>query len=265
LFQGEEMNDKLIGRPISVNKKTLKVKSGKDYAEMIFMGDTHLGSRNFNKEKFTAMLQYCLKKKIYVLLMGDMLESATRDSIGAGVYEQEGTVQNQYELMVEWLIPLAKAGLILGIHTGNHEERIFNSTGYNVIKAMAKELGISYLGDACWSVFKVGNQRYSVRSFHGRSSSRYDGTVLLAAERASVSFNSDVFAMAHAHRCVNGYYIRERIVGNRVVQHKQFVVVTGSYLDYHEGYYEKTGGQISKIGSPKIKFMANRHDLFISW
>ena len=31
------------------------------------------------------------------------------------------------------------------------------------------------------------------------------------------------------------------------------------------GYWQKTGGQISKLGSPKIKFFAKRHDCSVSW
>lgn len=265
MFDRSHPDDKIVGRPIRLNQRILEVRNGKDYAEFIFMGDAHFGSGQFNKEKFLAMLSYCLKKHIYILLMGDMLETATRESIGAGVYFQDGNADTQYEQMVEWLRPLAKAGLLLGIHIGNHEERILNMTGVNIIKAMAKELGIPYLGTACWSLLKVGKQRYAVRSLHGTSASRYEGTVLLAAERCSVSFNADIFAMGHAHKCVNGYYIRERVVGNRVVQQKEFIVVTGSYLEYHDGYYEKTGGQISKIGSPKVKLSSTKHDVNISW
>jgi hypothetical protein len=260
-----DVNDKIVGRPIRLNRKTLEVKSGKDYAELIFMGDAHYGSHEFNQKKFLAMLDYCLHKRIYILLMGDLLECCTRESIGAGVYYQEGTAQDQYEQMLDWLRPAAKAGLIVGIHIGNHEERLVNMVGVNIIKAMCRELAVPYLGDACWTSVKVGSQSYTIRSLHGRTASRYEGTVLLAAERCSVSFNADIFAMGHAHKCVNGYIIRERVVGGRVVQEKEFIVVTGSYLEYHDSYYEKTGGQISKVGSPKVKLSSTKHDVFISW
>jgi len=33
------MNDKIIGRPIRLNRKSLSIKSGKDYAEVVFIGD----------------------------------------------------------------------------------------------------------------------------------------------------------------------------------------------------------------------------------
>lgn len=65
------MNDTIIGRPIRLNKKTLVPKVGKDYAEVVFLGDVHLGSPQCNKEKFLSMVNYCFKNNLYVFLMGD--------------------------------------------------------------------------------------------------------------------------------------------------------------------------------------------------
>lgn len=259
-----EVDDKIVGRPIRLNQQTLIVKPNKDYAEIIFLGDTHYGSNTFNEDKFLAMIDYCLKNKIYVHLMGDLLEMSLRDSIGSGVYFQKPNPQGQYEQMVDWLTPLAKAELITGIHIGNHEDRVIKSAGVNIIKAMAKELGVAYLGAACWSLFKVGKQHYSIYSLHGRTAARFEGTVLLAAERSSVSFVCDIFAQGHSHKLANAHIIRERVVGGKVVQQKQFIVITGSYLDYHDSYYEAGGGQISKVGSPKAKLSAAKHDVSIS-
>lgn len=112
-------NDKLIGRQIRCNKKTLQPKSGRDYAELVFIGDVHYGSPQFDEKRFLAMLDFCCRNNLYVLLMGDLLESATKLSVGAGVYEQDKNPTDQHEQMCEWLKPLAKKGLIIGAHTGN--------------------------------------------------------------------------------------------------------------------------------------------------
>jgi len=113
------MNDKIIGRPIRLNRQVLKVLKGEQSASVMFIGDVHYGSPQCDVSRFVAMLKYCLTNKLYVLLMGDLLETATRHSVGAGVYEQTGSADSQFEQMVEWLKPLAEAKLILGIHTGN--------------------------------------------------------------------------------------------------------------------------------------------------
>lgn len=112
-------SDKIVGRPIRLNRQTLTCSQGKDYAEVVFLGDVHYGSPQFDRPRFLSMIEYCLKHKLYVFLMGDLIEMATRESVGAGVYEQEFKGQDQYEQMVEWLKPLADKKLILGLHAGN--------------------------------------------------------------------------------------------------------------------------------------------------
>lgn len=188
-------NDKLIGRPIKLNTQTLNPKEGENYAEVMFIGDCHVGSPQFDQPRLLAMLDYCLKNRLYVLGMGDYIELATRYSVGAGVYEQEYPGQTQYEKFVEWLKPLAEQKLILGLLQGNHSERIYKETGINIVKAMCRELEVPYLGDACWNLFRVGKQSYSIYSLHGRSGARFEGTALLALERLAAPFHGDMVVM----------------------------------------------------------------------
>ena len=139
------LKDKIVGRPIRCNKQKLNPKKDTKYAEVVFVGDVHYGSPQCNLKKFLEQLDYCLKHKIYVFLMGDLLEMATRTSVGAGIYEQETIGQSQYEKMVGFLHPLADKKLILGMHAGNHEDRVYQATGIDISKAMAKELEIPYI------------------------------------------------------------------------------------------------------------------------
>jgi UDP-2,3-diacylglucosamine pyrophosphatase LpxH len=257
--------DKIIGRPIRLNQKTLKVKRGNDYSEVVFLGDIHYGSPQCDVKRFRAMIDYCLKNSIYVFLMGDLIEVATRNSVGAGVYEQECATDSQHEQMVEWLRPLAEAGLILGSHAGNHEERVYKDTGVNIAKALARELKITYLGDACWNKFKVGNESYNIYSLHGRSGSRFDGTALLALERISTSFFADLVACGHSHKCINSIVVMQKVVDRQVMEHKKHLLICGAYLKYDRGYGQTIGLPISKLGSPKVKFFSKKHDIVVSW
>ena len=95
------MNDKIVGRPIRCNKQKLVCKTGKDYAEVLFIGDVHWGSPQCDKPRFLAMIDYALKNRLYVFLMGDLIEMATRHSVGGGVYEQEFAGQLKSS---KWLI-----------------------------------------------------------------------------------------------------------------------------------------------------------------
>lgn len=225
--------DAIIGRPIRLNRQELQV-SG-DGADVYFIGDIHYGSPQFDEKKFRGYIDFCVKNYKYVFLMGDLIEMATRHSVGAGVYEQNPQAQSQYEQMVEWLRPLAERHLILGCHIGNHEERAYKESGVNVSKALCRELNIPYLGDACWSQFRVGKEVYSIYSLHGRTGSRFDGTALLAIERISTSFFADLVAMGHVHKCVSSAVVMQKVSHNQVQEHKKFLLITGAFLRYDGG------------------------------
>lgn len=257
-------NDKLAGRPLRLNKQILLPRGDKPYAEVIFLGDCHLGSPQFDEPRFLRMLDYCLKNRVYVFLMGDLIELATRHSVGAGVYEQEFNGQSQHEQMVEWLRPLAQKKLILGSLRGNHEERAYKESGVDISKALSRELDVPFLGDACWNQFRVGGETYTIYSLHGRSGSKFDGTALLALERLAAPFHADLVVMGHAHKCISSAVIMQTVRKGLVVEHKKHLLITGSYLKYG-GYAQTFGLPPSKLGSPKVKFMSDRHDISVSW
>ena len=196
--------------------------------------------------------------------MGDLIEMATRSSIGAGIYEQEEIGQSQYEQMVEFLLPLAEKHLIPGLHNGNHEDRVYQATGINLSKALAHELDVPYLGDACWNVFTVGSQRYTVYSLHGRTGSRFDGTALLALERISSAFTADICVMGHCHKLANSSVITQRVVDGCVKEFKKHLILSGSYVKYDGGYAQVVGLPLSKLGSPKAKLFSKVHDIHVS-
>lgn len=151
---------------IRLNK--VRLQPNKDgIAEILFWGDVHLGHPNCEIERAKAMLNYALKNHVYVLLQGDLIEASTRDSVGDGVYHQHINPQEQVDEMIEILRPLADAGLIIGLHSGNHENRISKATSIDVSKIMASTLRVPYLGYACWTEILVGSQKYSLYSSHG--------------------------------------------------------------------------------------------------
>jgi hypothetical protein len=157
---------KITNQPIRLNR--VRLQPNKDgVAEILFIGDIHLGHPNCEINRVKEMLNYAVKSHTYVLLMGDLLEASTRDSIGDGVYHQLINPQQQMEEMTEILRPLADEDLIIGLLQGNHENRISKLTSIDVSKVMADNLRVPYLGYACWNEIIVGKQKYSIYSSHG--------------------------------------------------------------------------------------------------
>ena len=149
---------------------------------------------------------------------------------------------------------------------GNHEFRIEKDTSINVTKVICAILGIPYLGMACWNLFKVGNEHYKVYTLHGASGSRFLYTKLKAVTDISHSFSADLIAMGHVHDLDTGTQLVQFVdLRNKTVEErKKHLLLTGHYLSYDGSYAQEKGFPIGKVGSPNVKFFADRHDIHVS-
>lgn len=251
---------------IRLNQKKLELTIGDDYctqnyATLVFWGDVHLGHPACDLEKAKQNLNFAIEHNMYLILMGDLLECATRNSIGDGVYQQKLNPQEQMEQMVEILKPASDKGLIVGSHIGNHEQRIQKDTGIDVMKIMCKELKIQYLGFACWSMFRVNSQSYSIYSLHGATGSKYVYTKLKSVVDIAHNFDADILAMGHTHEiaeeAITTQYIDRR--SGCVKEKKKYLILSGSYLKYDDTYAQAHGYPMGKTGSPNIKLESQEH------
>jgi UDP-2,3-diacylglucosamine pyrophosphatase LpxH len=258
--------DVIKGRPIRLNRVTLEPISEKPYAELLFFGDLHFGHPTCDIERAKSNLDYCLKNKVYVLVMGDLIEAGIKSSVGDSLYMQKLNPQKQYEYVQELLRPLAEAGLIIGVHIGNHEARILKETSINLTKIICKSLKISYLGFACWNLVYVGNQNYTIYSLHGSTGSKFVYTKLKALIDISHNFMADIIAMGHTHDVVDESTYVQKVDKKRkmVIEQKKYHIITGHYLRYDRSYAQEKGYAIGKMGSPKIKLFSEKHDIHIS-
>ena len=106
-----------VGRNVKLNRKVLQAHNNK--VSIVPFGDLHAGHPNCLWEKAKAMLDYCIKKRFYIIGMGDLLECGITGSVGDSVYTQKLNPQEQMEAVIELLQPVAEAGLLLGLHSGN--------------------------------------------------------------------------------------------------------------------------------------------------
>ena len=254
------------GRHTKLNRVALTPRKGKDYTEVVFFGDLHLGHPTCLIDKAKDMLDYCLKNGVYVHLMGDLLECGLTTSVGDSVYHQKLNPQEQMDAVIGLLQPLADAKLITGLHGGNHEARIQKVTSINVAKIIAGTLGVSYLHEACWNLFTVGKQHYKMYSLHGSSGSRFIYTKLKAITDISHYFDADLICHAHVHDLATVALERQRIDmrSKTIGYYKQYLLLTGHYLGYDLSYAQSKGMPPSKIGSPKVKFGSKEKMIHIS-
>lgn len=241
--------------------------SDKDKVTIVPFGDNHLGSKDFNLKVFREHIDWVLKyKNTYALFMGDQLETATRNSVGAGIYEQDEIVDKQMQQWVNLVKPLAEAGKVIGIHKGNHEDRLWKDSGIDITRIICRELGVKYLGYTVMHLIRVKKFTYVVYSTHGHSGAVLPHTKIKACiDRGNIA-DADIYLMGHLHALdhhTRQYYTVDKRRRCVVYKEKHFVLC-GSYLDHWDSYAEHAGYEMLKIGSPKLKLSGKEWRIRVS-
>ena len=254
----------MANKPHPIPKKPLirhfkkKLQYGqKDYVSIIFWGDVHVGSPHCWEEKAKEMLDYCLANDCYLWIMGDLLEVGLRDSVGDSIYTQTLSPESQMDRVLAWLRPLAQARRIIGMHEGNHEQRISQRVDFDITKLMRRDLCVGlephwkpkYFGYSAFTTIQVGSMYYQFYTTHGSSGSRFPHTKLKAIMDIHNFVDVDVVAMGHVHDLQTSSRVEVGInfSGTQIEEKEKFVLLTGSYLNWDDSY-----GQIKNM-APAIK------------
>ena len=237
-----------------------------DKLELILMGDMHIGSKYYDEDMHKKVIEHCIKKKARVILMGDQIETATRDSVGAGIYEQNEIVDQQLEHFNYLMKPLADAGLILGMHAGNHEMRLYKSSGLDITKWMAKQLKVKYFSWGKLHYFVVGNQGYRIYTTHGASGTRLAHTKIKSVLDLANLAEAEIYTMGHLHQLshhIRNFYSID-LRNKKVVEEQKHFILTGSYLNHWGSYAHMKSYEPMRKGSPKLKLGGIEHSIRVS-
>lgn len=237
-----------------------------DRIHLLLMGDEHMGNHTYNEDLHMQVLEHAYDNGWYLIHMGDAIEAATRNSIGAGVYTQEQIIDSQMSDMIAKYNPFVEAGRMIGFHPGNHELRAMNDDGVNLTRQMCRTMKGKYLGIARPHLFRVGNQTYSLYSLHGSSGARMAHTKIKAAIDLERVIDVEIYAHAHLHQLshhVRNYYkINKR--NKQTEQHQKHFILTGSYLDYPNSYAQMKSMEPARMGSPIITLDGNEHQIKVA-
>jgi len=250
----------------NLERKVHQHKFDTDKQIIVLMGDEHIGSKYYDSDLHNENVEWCFENNIPIILMGDELETATKDSIGGGVFEQDDMVQEQLERAVATYKPLADEGLILGNHIGNHERRVFNHSGANLAKVFSQLLGITYLGVGAAHYIRVGDENYTMYTTHGSSGARLPHTKIANTIKLANMIDVEIYAQGHLHQLshhVQNYYnINKR---NKMIEESQkHYLITGSYLSHWGSYAHVQNMEPSRKGSPKLKLSGLEHRIRVS-
>jgi predicted phosphodiesterase len=252
-------------RPTTVFNITLPCE--KQRPIIVPFSDMHIGSREFKREEFEKNLQWCYdNKNVYVIGNGDWIECATRDSVGAGVYDQKMPAQKQIDQVIEYFEPLAKQGRLIAISPGNHENRVYKSTGVDIVKNMAAMLDVPYFTEGAFFKIHVGTQNYHMYMTHGASNATLPYTKIKGCLDLARFIRADIYAMGHVHdlqtHTQTFYEIDNR--GSMLREKEVYFILTGHYLDWNSSYAQQKSMMPSKTGTPKIKLSGDKHQIRVS-
>jgi hypothetical protein len=251
--------------------KTIKIDLPRDLenAELHIFADEHLGDEHCDIKRLMQRIEYVKNKpNAYCILNGDIIDNATRTSIG-DCYTQEFNPMEQLQRALDIFEPIKDK--ILCITHGNHENRTYKKEGINLSYLIAKQLGLAerYTPTSAVLFIRVGEDAthlketngsgkirkicYTAYVLHGSGGGRKEGAkAIRLADMASI-IDTDIFIHSHLHLPMVMKQAFHRIDprNNTVALVNKLFVNTAANLDYG-GYGEAQAFKPSSKDTPVI-------------
>ena len=145
------------------------------------MEDTLLKFKEQHLNNYRLAILETIKNtpNVYTILNGDLCNTALKNS-KSDVYSDELSPMEQINRLIELLESIKDKILVIG--TGNHEDRIMKDTSIDVIRLVARQLGIEdRYADNWWYLFlRFGEKEhgrkapmcYQITGYHGSGGGR---------------------------------------------------------------------------------------------
>lgn len=246
---------------------------------IVVLSDFHYGNPYCSVKHFQRSVDYIKKNQnCFCFLNGDMLEAVTKASKG-DVYTQKITPQEQRDDVIGMLLPIKDK--VLGVTTGNHEQRIYNETGVDLSLDIAKAMNAPYRPEGM--LYKLsfgdGNSNHIGKPYvfwgyltHGYGGARTKSAKAVKAERLSAMIHADFYAMSHDHvvNAAPSIYLMpdnrgtirdDGFLSGKVIAHREMLVKTNAYLKWG-GYAEIGGFPPSDLTTPLIQLLTPQSKLW---
>lgn len=217
----------------------------------------HRGNRYFDEPLWNLYYEgtknhegFKTDKNQYVLSIGDLMETALKDSLG--VQDQSEWIEDQYLWIKEQLQPIKEDNRLIALLEGNHEKRATRNW-FRSTRLLSKELEVPYAEGLV--VINITlckgdiTRKYKICAVHGAGSARTKGgKVNSIMKMRDIVGDADVYVMGHLHDKIA---IVDPIYINGVPKERLFGM-TGAYLTYG-GYVEEKLYSPPARGSLKVK------------
>jgi predicted phosphodiesterase len=230
--------------------KYLKHELSRDFKslEVYPLNDLHIGDGLTDVKLFLQFKKFILAEPHrYLILNGDLMNNAIKSSV-SNCYAE---TMNPHE-QKKWLICELKElkSRILGITSGNHENRNKKEVDNDITYDIAAALDLEHLYDENGIVMKISvgenhnKQRQVTYVFyvsHGSGGGKYVGSSVNNLENYGLAFeNVDIFVMGHVHKKAASRQskIHVDVHNNTIYQRDVLHVISAPWQDYG-GYAQR--------------------------
>lgn len=239
--------------------------------ELHTFADEHIGDEHSDLERLKQRIEYVANTpNVYCVLNGDIIDNATKTSIG-DIYASEFNPMQQLEEAVRLFQPLKNK--ILAITHGNHEARTYKKEGIDLSYLLSVQLGLfeKYSPTSALIFLRFGKSRnhgstskqcYTIFMLHGSGGGRKEGAkAIRLADMASI-IDTDIYIHSHTHLPMimkQGYHRIDK--QNSTVRHvEKLFVNTAANLNYG-GYGEAQEFKPSSKTSPIIYLSGTKKEM----
>ena len=239
--------------------------------ELHTFADEHIGDEHSDLERLKQRIEYVANTpSVYCVLNGDIIDNATKTSIG-DIYANEFNPMQQLEEAVRLFKPLKDK--ILAITHGNHEARTYKKEGIDLSYLLAVQLGLfeRYSSTSALIFLRFGKSRnhssmakqcYTIFMLHGSGGGRKEGAKAIRLADMSSIIDADIYIHSHTHLPMvmkQGYH-RINKQNSTVRSVEKLFVNTAANLNYG-GYGEAQEYKPSSKTSPIIYLSGTKKEM----
>ena len=233
------------------------------YVELHTFSDWHIGDEHCDMQSIRDEVDRVKETpNAYCILNGDLCNTATRSSV-SDIYSEKMSIMEQIQTCIDLLEPIKDK--VLFIANGNHENRAYKSDGVEIMRLIAKQLGLEsrYSSEGGVLFLRFGEvrqhgrhrikQSYAIYITHGTGGGKSVGSKVNRLEDLVGIVDADIYLHSHTHLPVifKQAYYRVSWQNSSVAFVEKMFVNTSAKLNYG-GYGQIQGYKPSSKVTPVI-------------
>lgn len=173
---------------------------------LVPIGDLHIGAKTSRYKELVKAIDK-QPDNVYYIFLGDVIDNAIKTSI-ADPHDNTMTPDEALDVFEDEILEKIK-GKVLGMVSGNHENRTKRQASTDLLKRTAKRFSIPYDPEILVLDLTIGNRKdgtdrgynYVVAFGHGTGGGRQTGGKINAAQRLTgIVNNADLLITGHSHQ-----------------------------------------------------------------